>query len=904
MKQLLPTAAPTQSLGALARYEVSGRTLTVHSTEGARLEIAVLAPDMVRVHMIPAGTAPPTKSFAVSASPEQWPDCAVDVEETGDGLTLQARFDGAAAPSGVTVGIAGATLRLTIRDEKGRIAAACSPEGGLTYRTVGAASAAGVVPSPADTSHADTSAPDVAIDGTILSAEAGALPADASTVQGGLIGPADPMSRWDLQAPADARYYGFGQKQGFLDKRGQRMSLWATDEPLHILDHDELYQAIPFFLTMGADGHSTGVFVDCPARVTYDVAKAKTDVCSIELAVPTLDAYVFTGPDAKDVIRRYTDLTGRMELPPLWALGYQQCRYSYYPESRVREIAREMREREIPCDAIYLDIHYMDGYRVFTWDKDRFPNPKQMVADLAEDGFKTITIVDPGVKVDGRYEVFQDGIRNDHFVCHPDGELFIGTVWPGRTAFPDFMREETRRWWGDLHRGLINDVGIAAIWNDMNEPSCFARNTFPDEILQGEEGEQVRHADVHNVYGQTMAVATHDALKRLQPDKRPFLLTRSGYAGIQKYAAVWMGDNHSWWEHLHMAMPMCLGMGMSGVPFVGTDIGGFQRDSNGELFARWIQMGALMPFSRNHSALDTIDQEPWSFGPEVEDIAREFLRLRYRMLPFLYNEFYNSTKTGLPIMRPLVLEYPTDSHTFNLGDQFLLGTDVLVCPVYQPGVTKRMVYLPAGDWFDFWSGKRLEGGQHIVADAPLERMPLYVRGGAIVPMEHPVNHTGERDGKELILHAYASEDGQLELYEDAGEGFGYVRGEFAVTTVAVKREGNALTFAVSDPEVSGEPDSRAAYTEAREREVSIPRGVDAVGGFQPPREEVTVHLYVGEGVAAQAIAEERVTVRYEAGGTGAGDAAPEASVSVGSLGELVVNVATPNASGFTVTVDV
>lgn len=874
MKQPLQTASPPRPLGAVKRYEATGRTLTL-VTEDAQLHITVLAPDLVRVQMVPDGTVPAAQSFAVSASPDAWPQCDVDVVETAERLTLSARFDGAAEPSGLTVQIDRNPVRLTIRGADGCVVAACAPGGGFAFGTASH-------PARAGRAGDDTVAPDVAIDGTIRHTcrdVADSAPASVPAT-----------SSWSLHAPADARYYGFGQKQGFLDKRGQRMSLWATDEPLHILDNDELYQAIPFYVTMQEGGQSTGIFVDCPARVTYDVAKAEADVCAMELAVPVLDAYVFAGPGPKDVIGRYTDLTGRMELPPLWALGYQQCRYSYYPESRVREVAAEMRARDIPCDVIHLDIHYMDGYRVFTWDKERFPNPRQMVADLAADGFKTITIVDPGVKVDARYEVFQQGIRDDHFVCHPDGELFIGTVWPGRTAFPDFLREETRHWWGEWHRELLHDVGIAAIWNDMNEPSCFARNTFPDEVLQGEDGEQVRHADVHNVYGQLMAVATHDALKRLQPDKRPFLLTRSGYAGIQRYAAVWMGDNHSWWEHLLTSMPMCLGMGMSGVPFVGTDIGGFQRDTNGELLARWMQMGAFMPFCRNHSALDTIDQEPWSFGPEVEAIARNFLRLRYRLLPFLYNEFYNSIQTGLPVMRPLVLEYPSDPNAFHLSDQFLLGADLLVCPVYQPGATKRMVYLPAGEWVDFWTGSRFEGAQHIVADAPLEQMPLFVRAGAIIPMEHAVNHTGERDGKELFLHVYVGSDGgaddgaggrhgrhgdgSLELYEDAGEGFGYLHGESALTTMTLKHEADA---------------GREAGLKQRRIVLRI---ADSRGGFQPPREQVTVHLYMDAGVAENAVA---------AGGVKVDDA--QAKASVGALGELVVTVPTPGAAGFTLAVE-
>lgn len=854
MGQPLREQTVFQPPGSVESWETAGSSLML-DTQDAEVRLDFMAPDLVRVRMTPRGATAPGRSWAVAAPPDRWPAARLDVTEGAGRLTVVGRFP---SGEGLTVEVEKEGPGLSIKRPDGTVVAVCAPEGGLGL-VPASRGGGGQIEAADGQALADKiagGAPDVAIDGTILrpGGTAAVAPGTGRGDGSGFAG-----SGWAMHAPAGVRYYGFGQKQGFLDKRGQRLSLWATDEPLHILDNDELYQAIPFFMTMDEEGLSTGVFVDCPGRVTYDVAKARPDACVIETALPTFDAYVFAGPGPKDVIERYTALTGRMEMPPLWALGYQQCRYSYYPESRVREVAKEMREREIPCDAIYLDIHYMDGYRVFTWDKERFPDPKQMVADLAADGFKTITIIDPGVKVDGRYEVFQEGIRDGHFVCHPDGELFIGTVWPGRTAFPDFLREETRRWWGDKHKELIQDIGIAAIWNDMNEPSCFARNTFPDEVLQGEDGERVRHADVHNVYGQTMAVATYEALKRLQPDKRPFLLTRSGYAGIQRYAAVWMGDNHSWWEHLHMGMPMCLGMGVSGVPFVGVDIGGFQRDANGELFARWVQMGAFLPFCRNHSALDTIDQEPWSFGPEVEDIARQYLRLRYRLLPFLYNEFYKASVTGLPIMRPLFLEYPGDADGWHVSDQFLLGEDFLVCPVYKPGATKRMVYLPEGGWVNFWTGERLEGGRHIVADAPLERMPLYVRDGAVVPMERAINHTGERDGKELFLHVYAGRDGRLDLYEDAGEGFDYLQGESSTTAVTVQATEGGITVTVADPE----------------------------GGFAPPREKVTLHVYGAADAGGSGAGSRRVLVNGE-----------PAAFAVGALGETVVTVPTPGAKGF------
>lgn len=675
-------------------------------------------------------------------------------------------------------------------------------------------------------------------DGRLLSADA---------TEGGLSYTGTAVA-WEQEAPPAARYYGFGQKPGFLDKRGQAMTLWATDEPLHIPDHEELYQAIPFHLVLH-EGRAHGLLVDSTARVSYDVAKRHPERISITAEDRYLDAYFFAGPSVKSVLQRYTDLTGRMELPPRWALGYQQCRYSYYPDARVREVAAEMRRREIPCDVIYLDIHYMDGYRVFTWDPERFPDPKGMVSDLAEQGFRTVTIVDPGVKVDGHYPVFRDGVANGHFVCHDDGELFIGTVWPGRTAFPDFARAETRRWWGDWHHEYVNEVGVAGIWNDMNEPSCFARNTFPDTAVQGEDGAKVSHSLVHNAFGMQMGQATFEGLKRLQPEKRPFVLTRSGYAGIQRYAAVWMGDNHSWWEHMLAAMPVCMGMGLSGVPFVGTDIGGFQGDCSGELFARWVQMGAFTPFCRSHTAIDTVDQEPWSFGERVESISREYLRLRYRLLPFLYNEFYKASQTGLPIMRPLLMEYPDDPQTHNLSDQFLVGEDLLVCPVYQPGATKRLVYLPEGGWVDFWTGARITGPAHVVADAPLERMPLYVRAGAILPIGPAIQWVDQQAPAELTLSVFGGADGSLDLYEDEGEGYAYRDGGYAVTPVRLEEAASETILQVDPPE----------------------------GGYRPARQRLVVRLFTDGQVTGVVRDGQPVPFRV------ASDGAVEVAISDGAL---------------------
>ncbi len=514
-----------------------------------------------------------------------------------------------------------------------------------------------------------------------------------------------------------------------------------------------------------------------------------TDTYSIHLLSPVYDAYVFAGPSMGSLIGRYTELTGRIELPPLWTLGYHQCRWSYYPQERVEWLARNFRERGIPCDGLWLDIDYMDGYRVFTWDRERFPQPARLISDLAERGFKTVVIVDPGVKVDPDYPVYNEGAANGYFMTNPDGSIHVGKVWPGEAAFPDFHQPAVRQWWGDLHQTAYYDQGIAGIWNDMNEPASFlpnahGENTVPHDLLQGEAGRQVPHKEVHNAYGFQMGRATHEGWKRLRPEKRPFILTRSGYAGIQRYAAVWLGDNHSWWSHLLAAIPMCINMGLSGVPFVGTDVGGFSSNPTGELVARWIQLGAFTPFFRMHSVMVSRDQEPWSFGPEVEEICRRYITLRYRLLPLFYSLFDEARRTGLPVMRPLVLQYQDDPETYRIHDQVLLGRDLMIAPLYQPGATHRPVYLPEGVWYDFWTGEEHEGRRWILAKGDIGTLPAFVRGGGVLPMVPAMNYVGERPVETLTLHIYPGK-GSFDLYDDAGEGYGYTRGEFARTRITV-----------------------------------------------------------------------------------------------------------------------
>jgi alpha-glucosidase len=597
-------------------------------------------------------------------------------------------------------------------------------------------------------------------------------------------------------------YYGFGEKALPTSRQGQTIVNWNTDAFAYAQGVDPIYQSVPFFIAL-RQGRAYGLFFDNTYRTHFDMGHTAPDRYTFGAAGGELNYYIFTGGRERTpqkVLSDYTDLTGRMPLPPLWSLGYQQSRYSYYPESRVREIARGFRERKIPADVIYLDIDYMDGYRIFTWDKAKFPDPPKMLSDLSRDGFRTVVIIDPGIKVDENYSAYTEGRAQNLFHQTKDGKEFQAKVWPGVCAFPDFTNARTRAWFGALYRKNL-DEGVSGFWNDMNEPATFppdnrppqpnvmhdAAKTFPLDVRHDGDGQAGDHARYHNVYGMQMSRATFEGVQKLRPDARPFVLTRAGYAGIQRYAAVWTGDNVPSWEHLQLSLAMLTNMSVSGLPFVGADVGGFAGNASAELYTRWLQAAALTPFYRSHVATGLQDREPWSFGADSERINRASIELRYQLLPYIYTLFHEHERTGMPVMRPLWFNYPADYNTYTPSlpfEQFLLGTDLLVAPVLVQGATSRPVYFPKGDaWVDWWTGRRYEGGTMAEVDAPLARLPLFARVGAIIPVQPVVQHTGEMARAPLSLKIIYGADGAGRIHEDAGDGYGYRRSAWRATTV-------------------------------------------------------------------------------------------------------------------------
>jgi alpha-glucosidase len=589
----------------------------------------------------------------------------------------------------------------------------------------------------------------------------------------------------------DENFYGLGDKSGNLNLRGRRFQNWNTDAYSFGWDQDPLYRTIPFYTGLHQES-AYGIFFDNTFRSHFDFGKEDHTKTSFWSDGGELQYYYIHGPHVMDVVKRYQSLTGTHPMPPKWALGYHQCRWSYYPESKVKEIAEGFRSRNIPCDAIYLDIDYMDGYRCFTWNKKHFPDPKRMIRELSAIGFKTVVMIDPGIKVDDNYWVFKEGKENNYFCRRSDDYYMEGHVWPGRCQFPDFTNPKVREWWGGLYKELV-DMGVAGVWNDMNEPAVFGSGTFPNDVRHHFDGRRGSHRKAHNVYGMQMMRSTYDGLKKLMRNKRPFTITRAGYAGMQRYGSVWTGDNVATWEHLRMGNIQCQRMAMSGVPFCGTDIGGFSGEPDGELFTRWIQLGTFSPFMRAHSAGDTAAREPWSFDEPFTSINRTFIELRYRLLPYLYSVFWEHHRYGFPILRPMVMLEQHELKNHYREDEFTFGDKILVCPVLEQGAISRMVYLPVGQWYNYWTNELLSGGSEQHIEASIETMPLFIKAGSVIP-EYPVmQYVGEKNVQEVMLNVYfADYEVNSFFFEDHGDTYAFEQGIYSEKKFIVKGDSNSL----------------------------------------------------------------------------------------------------------------
>lgn len=758
---LLQTAAQWRTVGNVDSYVVSGGNSVLLKAGGATVDVRILSDHIVRIRCSPpAASGQPPADFSYAVIKTAWPAAATEITDAPDTLMLTTRA--------LRVAIVKRPLRVAVYDSTGAPLTEEHPWKGFSW-TSGSRGQDGRSPVPSE------------------------------------------VRIWHVMPP-DACYYGLGEKTGPLERRGTAVTMWNSDIPAYTSATDPLYQTIPFFLSI-RKGKAHGVFFDNTFWSSFDMGKESRDQYSFGAEGGELNYYVIAGPTPREVLERYSGLVGRMPLPPKWSLGYQQSRWSYAPESRVREIARGFRSHAIPCDVIYLDIDYMDGFRIFTWNRKNFPDPKRLVSDLAQDGFRIAVIMDPGIKADSSYAAYRSGLAGKHFLTYPDGRVFYGDVWPGRCAFPDFTSSAARTWWGDQMEDLVR-IGVRGFWNDMNEPSVFnvPTKTVDLQVIHNDEGRFTSHARNHNIYGLEMTRASYDGAVRHNPAERPFLLTRASYAGGQRYSAAWTGDNVASWEHLELALTMSLTLGLSGQPFVGSDIGGFIGYPSGELFARWLQLGAFTPLMRGHSVINEKNKEPWEFGDSMTAINRATINLRYSMLPYLYGVMAEASATGIPAMRPLLFDYPDDPRFTNEASSFLLGPDLLIAPVLWPGSRQREVRLPNGTWYEYWSGQPVTGGKNAMVPAPLDRVPLFVREGAILPSQQVVQHTGEHPIDPLTLTVYPlRSDGTASrsYYEDDGVTFDYLKGISLRRTHTQQRNGTTLRVEIGEAEGSYTPPARS-----------------------------------------------------------------------------------------------
>uniref|UniRef100_UPI0035C98451 glycoside hydrolase family 31 protein n=1 Tax=uncultured Sphingomonas sp. TaxID=158754 RepID=UPI0035C98451 len=631
--------------------------------------------------------------------------------------------------------------------------------------------------------------------------------------------------------PISEHFYGLGDKTGGLDRRGKAYVDWNTDAFGFTSSDDPIYKSIPFFASTGAPGGSYGILLDNTYRTWFDFGHRDAGTLSFGGPDGPIDYYFIAGPTLADVTRRYAGLSGRAPLAPKWALGYQQSRYSYMSADEVREIARHLRADRVPTDVIWLDIDYQDRNRPFTTNAKTFPDMARLVADMKAEGIKLVAITDLHIaKVDTGYAPYTSGKKGDEFVKNPDGSDYVAPVWPGPSVFPDFTQAKSRAWWGTLYKGFLDD-GVAGFWNDMNEPAIFdtATKTMPLDTVHRIASDDFAtrtgdHRELHNVYGMQNTRATYDGLLKLRPDQRPFVMTRASYAGGQRYSVTWTGDNSATWDHLKLSVQQIINLGLSGFAYSAADVSGFAGGPSPDLLTRWFEIGAFTPVFRDHSANGTPRVEPWVDGPDHLAIRRRFVEERYRLMPYFYALADQNSRLGDPIMRPVFYDYPSAANmSCNQSMAFTLGSALLIAPPPSPESPQTYdVCLPAGGWYDYWTGLRAGSpepsadgpiqsatqavptehakGDRVVETPRLDRLPVFVRAGTILPRQPLVQSTAQAPSGPLLLDIYPGADCVGTLYEDDGTSLAYQRRGFLRQTVhcTVTPTGLSIDFAARD----------------------------------------------------------------------------------------------------------
>jgi alpha-glucosidase len=766
---LLTTAA--LPLGATAAHAtapaaaLSAQRDGVEVTAGAlKMRLTALADGLVRVRIARDGAYPEDASWAVL--PEQR-KARAKVTPTADGFTT-------------------ASLRVRI-----------GAGGAITFET---------------------------LDGKIISADAAPVAIDGKSF----------TLRKSL--PITEHFYGLGDKTGGLDRRGKEFVDWNTDAFGFTSADDPIYKSIPFFLSTGAPGGSYGILLDNTYRTWFDFGHRDADTLTFGGPDGPIDYYFVAGPSLADVTRRYADLTGHAPLAPKWALGYQQSRYSYMSADEIREIARHLRADRVPTDVIWMDIDYQDRNRPFTTNPKTFPDLPKLAADMKAQGIKLVAITDLHIaKVETGYAPYTSGKRGDEFVKNPDGTDYVAPVWPGASVFPDFTQAKSRAWWGTLYKGFLED-GIAGFWNDMNEPAIFntPTKTMPLDTVHRIASDDFAprtgdHREIHNVYGMQNTRATYDGLLKLRPDERPFVMTRASYAGGQRYAVTWTGDNSATWDHLKLSVQQIINLGLSGFAYSAADVSGFAGGPSPDLLTRWFEIGAFTPVFRDHSATGTPRVEPWVDGPDHLAIRRRFVEERYRLMPYFYALADQNSRLGDPIMRPVFYDYPSAaSMGCNQSMAFTLGKALLIAPPPSPESPQTYdVCLPAGGWYDYWTGLRAgtpeaattgpiqsatqavptehAKSERVLETPRLDRLPVFVRAGTILPRQPLVQSTAQTPSGPLMLDIYPGGDCSGTLYEDDGTTLGYQRGAFFRQTVRCATTATGITVTFDSKEGSLAP---------------------------------------------------------------------------------------------------
>ncbi len=640
----------------------------------------------------------------------------------------------------------------------------------------------------------------------------------------------------------DDYVYGLGEQLGALNKRGKEYKLYSTDDPIHTPEKGSLYGSHPFAFI---DGSKKFAFmIDFPGEIVFDIGYTHKDLMTIKVPSKDFDFYLFDIEDKYEVIKKYLELTGSPFVPPKWSWGFQQCRWSYPDADTINNIAESFRKDGIPCDAIYMDIDYMKDYKVFTVDEEKFPNFEDFAKNLKKDGFKLVPIIDPGVKIEDNYSVYEEGKENNYFCKDKDGEDFVAAVWPGLTHFPDFLNKEARKWWGEKYK-FFTDKGIYSFWNDMNEPSIFYslkgfnklveigenlrgnedmgiksflakeqmfdmannREDYKSFYHRADDGSTVNHDLVHNLYGYFMAKATvEEGFDNIIPNQRYLLLSRSSYLGHHRIATIWMGDNMSWWDHMLVQMRMLQSLNMAGFFYTGADVGGFGSNASPELVIRWMQLGAFTPLYRNHSALGTREQEPFAFDEETKDIMRDIIRLRYSLIPYSYSEYMKSVSELRPFIKPLHMDYE-GKRVKEIEDQYMYGDSIMVAPVHTQNAKGRFVHLPGDDKWLCWVASKYDERKMSIyfpgdfyVDADLNEIPLFIKENKLITISEPMNYVGEKEIEEITVIGLVTDKAEFTYYEDDGETKDYQKGKFAEALITVEKEGNEYKFSVEKDE--------------------------------------------------------------------------------------------------------